>query len=237
MKKLIFILLFIYSIFSNAQSIEIDYNHIVKFEDHITNLHFKLIQFASRSSYFLEKSEFTNLSGNETILSNENATFIAEKDHLRKVIIYNQPIASNIFYIKESLPLQKWQLINEEKAIKSLKCKKAITTFRGRNYTAWYTEELPVIGGPWKFDGLPGLILQVASDDGVLFIEVTKIEKQVSSDLPELKYNPKKLISWQEYCDKFHSFIKRIQDNFKADSDPDVTYDLKINTIEVISEH
>jgi len=37
-------------------------------------------------------------------------------------------------------------------------CHKATTRFRGRDYIAWYTEEIPFPYGPFKFGGLPGLI-------------------------------------------------------------------------------
>ena len=37
-------------------------------------------------------------------------------------------------------------------------CHKATTHFRGRDYVAWYTEEIPYPYGPYKFGGLPGLI-------------------------------------------------------------------------------
>lgn len=55
----------------------------------------------------------------------------------------------------------KWKLINEQKVILGYVCDKATTTYAGREYVAWYTKEISVPDGPYKFQGLPGLILSV----------------------------------------------------------------------------
>lgn len=59
----------------------------------------------------------------------------------------------------------KWTITNETKNVGNLKCKKANCRFRGRNYTAWFTEEIPLPFGPWKINGLPGLILEVVDEE------------------------------------------------------------------------
>ena len=46
-------------------------------------------------------------------------------------------------------------------------CQKATATFRGRDYEAWFTPEIPVNDGPWKFFGLPGLILKVTDAENI----------------------------------------------------------------------
>ena len=43
----------------------------------------------------------------------------------------------------------------------NFKCKLAKTTFKGRSYFAWYTIEIPINSGPYKFNGLPGLVVEL----------------------------------------------------------------------------
>lgn len=65
-----------------------------------------------------------------------------------------------MYYSKEESFIFDWKITNETKKIGSFKCKKATTKFRGRNYIAWFAPEIPVSYGPWKLNGLPGLILE-----------------------------------------------------------------------------
>lgn len=54
-----------------------------------------------------------------------------------------------------------WKLEDEEREIKGYTAKKAICTFRGRDYIAWYCPEIAINEGPYIFSGLPGLILEI----------------------------------------------------------------------------
>lgn len=70
--------------------------------------------------------------------------------------------------------------------------------FRGREYTAWFTMDIPINDGPWKLYGLPGLILKAEDSEGILNIEVfglmTDVEKKEIT-LP----NDKKIIECDNY--------------------------------------
>ena len=61
-----------------------------------------------------------------------------------------------------------WQLQEGTDTVAGYDCQKATLNFRGRNYTAWFTTEIPISEGPWKLFGLPGLILK-AEDSEQLF--------------------------------------------------------------------
>jgi len=65
------------------------------------------------------------------------------------------------FYYEEDMPKLNWQMGNEQQTVLGYPCQKATVRFRGRDYTAWFAMSIPVMNGPWKFGGLPGLILKL----------------------------------------------------------------------------
>ena len=93
--------------------------------------------------------------------------------------IHNYKLINTILYVKDSLEIIKWNLVEKsDTIIAKYNCKKAIAKFRGRDYLAYYTNEIANQGGPYKFDGLPGFILKVKSIDGYLDISPTEISIQ-----------------------------------------------------------
>ncbi len=71
----------------------------------------------------------------------------------------------NIYSYKEPIPKFGWQLTGRTTTVLDYSCIEAVAEFRGRRFYAYFTVEIPYSYGPWKFMGLPGLILQVRSDD------------------------------------------------------------------------
>lgn len=87
-------------------------------------------------------------------------TVVIKNQKLNKLDIYDKVFIDNYVY-SEPIPDFNWTLSAEEATFCGYKCKKASCRFRGRQWIAWYTEEIPVDNGPWKFSGLPGLILHI----------------------------------------------------------------------------
>ncbi len=79
------------------------------------------------------------------------------------------------FVVEEDNLIMNWNLENDTKIIGKYLCNKANVDFRGRSYIAWYTTEIPVSYGPWKFAGLPGLILEIYDDAN----EIHKIARNI----------------------------------------------------------
>ena len=52
-----------------------------------------------------------------------------------------------------------WEIKNKTKKIGDFTANKAIGHFRGRQYTVWFTYDIPLPIGPWKLKGIPGAIL------------------------------------------------------------------------------
>ena len=112
--------------------------------------------------------------------------------------------ADDVVLITEHIPKMDWELKDGEKEILGYLCKKATVSFRGRNYEAWYTRDLPIPDGPWKFNGLPGLILEIADDKNEVKIEAYTVEINKKENLTTTILDASKLhlksYSWEEYC-------------------------------------
>lgn len=89
------------------------------------------------------------------------STVSINKMYNENKIVFTDKIGKiNIGYI-DNYDDQNWQISDEMKKILGYNARKATLNFRGRFYTAWFTEEIPFQDGPYKFSKLPGLILEI----------------------------------------------------------------------------
>lgn len=78
-----------------------------------------------------------------------------------KTYRYQDQIAGSTFLYTDSLPSFGWQLLPIYKEVNHHRCQKAIGTYMGRRYEAWFATDMEAKAFPWKFYGLPGLIMEV----------------------------------------------------------------------------
>lgn len=76
-------------------------------------------------------------------------------------------VCEDWFRYEEEIPDFGWELTDSVKTILGYECKGARCSFRGRDWMVYYAEDIPVMEGPWKLCGLPGLIMeaQAAGDE------------------------------------------------------------------------
>lgn len=78
---------------------------------------------------------------------------------------YHTP-SSTYYYLVKTTDIQDWKLSPEKKMIGEFSVQKATTEFGGRQWEAWFCSYLPFPQGPYKFQGLPGLILEIKDTKG-----------------------------------------------------------------------
>lgn len=82
-------------------------------------------------------------------------------DFIEKTLIaYQTSSGQQYYFVKEKTPKINWEITNESKKIGGYETIKATAFFRGRNYEVWFAPSVPIAAGPWKLQGLPGLILE-----------------------------------------------------------------------------
>jgi GLPGLI family protein len=95
-------------------------------------------------------------------------------------------------YYTEPYPLQQWKMGAETQTVLGHRCQKATCHWRGRDFVAWFASDIPVKAGPWKFGGLPGLIVKVYDSDRLYDFECVRVEKTHTPMLsnPYKKHRP-----------------------------------------------
>ncbi len=102
--------------------------------------------------------DFSDLIRNRPRFSHHWQIFKAFPEGKITTIDYVLPYS---YKYQEDLDLFNWMLLNEKSEILGYEVLKAIADFGGRTWEAWFAPEIPFNDGPYKFNGLPGLILSI----------------------------------------------------------------------------
>ena len=69
-----------------------------------------------------------------------------------------------------------WKILPEKEKIGEWNAQKAEADFAGRHWIAWFSTEIPIQDGPYKFRGLPGLIVKIEDKTGSHKMELKGIK-------------------------------------------------------------
>ena len=95
------------------------------------------------------------------------------KNHPAGKVTTLDQVGMNQFRCEETNECPEWEIVSDTMTILSYLCQKATTRFKGRDFTAWFTPEIPRNEGPWKLCGLPGLILRAEDSQQYFVFEAT----------------------------------------------------------------
>jgi GLPGLI family protein len=223
--------------------LEVSYMHSTKMEGTTTEMTVVATLLANNNSsvyemdYIGDTGYIDEIKGEKDISLNIRASNNPKvyKDVKSNSIYSIGRVGMEPYIVKDTTIVFNWELKNVFKNIMGYNCQMAMLTFRGRDYVAYYTNELPIQNGPWKFSGLPGLILEIKSSDG--FFKIEAFELNISDLNSEIQYpfNTKieDAVTWQEFVDIYK---KKSENPFVEINGRKIKYALPKRKIEVIIE-
>ncbi|APS38482.1 GLPGLI family protein [Salegentibacter sp. T436] len=110
---------------------------------------------------------------------------------------------------KQDLKQIEWEIQPENKEILGFSVQKATGDFAGRNYIAWFAPELPFSDGPYKFSGLPGLILEISDLKNHYHFSLTAFQELANPVDKLLNLDNYKTVSQQE--------LDQVRDDYNRD--------------------
>jgi GLPGLI family protein len=146
--------------------------------------------------------------------------FIINRNFEKKTMCDIMDLLGKTYVIQDSLRVPNWKILNEMKEIAGHICMNAFwnDTLKKQKVIAWYALDIANGGGPERFCGLPGLILEVNINDGGLVITADKIEqKKLTTELDLPKKLKGKKIKEIEY---FAILRKHFEEKRKAEQPP-----------------
>ncbi|UPZ35788.1 GLPGLI family protein [Sphingobacterium sp. PCS056] len=94
----------------------------------------------------------------------------------------------NVFCYAEPSNSIEWKLIDSTKTIAGMHCQKAEGKYAGRNWEVWFTNEIPINDGPYKFSGLPGLVISAIDNTKTWKLECLKINTDLIKEVNLNRY-------------------------------------------------
>lgn len=128
---------------------------------------FKVLK--STLAFSKDKTLFTPIEPENGNSSGFGASVMADQNN----VIYNdfttglttaqKKVYEETFLVKDTTRKINWKITSETRDIAGFKCRRANALILDSIYVvAFYTDEIPISGGPESFNGLPGMILGVA---------------------------------------------------------------------------
>lgn len=223
-KTLYILIVFLITHFSYAQRIEYTYKNI----DAILEYDLLIDKISNTSQWKLTKNakgeNITDFNISNLFFRNNDIYYLSDKTIKKRTLI-------------KDIPEFNWIINNDNVNVLGYSCNVATTVFRGRKFIAYYTTQIPIKLGPWKFNGLDGLILKVESDDGLYKFEAKNIDLNYLNDNLLKSFNSiskHSFTNWTDFTELYLSDLEKYIEDEKCNCESDGRNEMKISRIEKI---
>lgn len=219
MNKIFFLILFLLSIFYKSQQVHVRYVKVLSsFATTHEDLYIKNNQVISVQDSLIIENKLTDSWTMAIKIDNGKKPpkqyFVSDlSNDSSRDFFFTANVDNRNFFIYDRVNQPNWKVEeNQTKVIAGYKCIKATGVFRGSNVTAYFSKELPYSTGPFKFFGLPGLILDIRVDN--MDHEIWKAEMVTVDDKTSISYKPqflkKEKINFKDYVEAKEAYMNKL---------------------------
>lgn len=169
----------VFSITGHTQTLKVDYS-VRKNNRHYEAMLVHKPEVSVYTEFYSKIKDTVIFESNDrqskTVILKPMDDFHVIKNFDKSEIYHKGSILSKKYFVTDSTDIFEWELTQDTLSVLGLKCQKANVSFRGRDYHAYFTTEIMISDGPWKFNGLPGLILKIVSLDEAYEFEAVGID-------------------------------------------------------------
>ena len=233
--KISFLILSLVSVFINAQTFTGLY--IFKINSAVPSQTYNNITSSQNKTWFVyTKFETLGDTSNIEKIKGENGVTLENvADNYKNIIPAKSPeyykdeqnntlLSRNFYltkacYIKENLEQFEWKISDETVVYNNRKCNIATTNFRGKEWTVYFDKSIPFNVAPWKFYGLPGVVIYAKTSDNMYTFELK--EYKIKEENTEIKnpFEKEKFVTWDGYKTEYKDYLKRLIKKWSADSE------------------
>ncbi|CAI8865892.1 GLPGLI family protein [Chryseobacterium sp. IT-36CA2] len=249
-KNKLFILAFVlcFSILSSQTFTGI---YIFKINSKVPTQTYNSILSSQNKTWFVETKQELLIDTSETKKTSSESGLTVEhiSDDYKNIIMPSPPeyykdsqtdnmLSRNFYltkacYIKENLDQFTWKISDETVTYNGKKYNEATTEFRGKTWIVYFDPKVSFNIAPWKFYGLPGVIVYAKTTDNLYTFELKEykiVEKNTPINNP---FEKEKLITWDQYKENYKEYLKKLIKKWSADSEDGNGGSIKMdNTIE-----
>jgi len=204
MKKLI--LIFFLSLVFNTIYSQKQFNYLLYVDDTVRTGALLFNEKENKAVYIDQMNDFRKKTDEKptfTVNVSGDDDFVYYKQNLNE-LNYTYELLKIPYLINDNTLVIDWELTSDKKEIQGLICNKATTTFRGRNWTVWYCPQIPVVYGPWKFYGLPGLMMELTEDTNRFAFVLTEIIEEAVTNVKDLNLKKFKQVDIKTFDELFN---------------------------------